>query len=232
MPGIFVTGTGTDVGKTIIASGIAFYLKKNGTNVGVMKPFATAEKRHSRKYASSDVAKLADAVDSRDSDHEMNPYFYPVPASPLVASALCGKPAPSLHVALTKARRLMEKHSVLVVEGIGGILVPLTRKHTVGTFASLLGLPAIIVTTPFLGTLSNTLLTVQACSHLKIHVAGIVVNMMPSHPDRVTGQSPIVIRDLCRGIPVITVRKLGDFAPNAVAESLQRAGIANLLSAE
>src|SRR5688572_25075313 len=92
MRGIFVAGTDTGVGKTAVAAGIAWLLKSRRVDVGVMKPFATGSKRHSARYQSEDTAMLAAAAGAPESDEELNPFFFKIPASPLMAAQLTGKP--------------------------------------------------------------------------------------------------------------------------------------------
>src|ERR687895_2745927 len=88
MPGIFVTGTSTGVGKTAVAAGLAWALKKRKIDVGIMKPFATANRVFTRKYRSQDTAILVKASGVSDPDYNLNPFFYSIAASPLVASEL------------------------------------------------------------------------------------------------------------------------------------------------
>jgi dethiobiotin synthetase len=76
MRGIFITGTSTGVGKTVVAAGLAWALRKRRINVGVMKPFATANRVFSRKYRSQDTAILAKASQVNDDDSELNPFFF------------------------------------------------------------------------------------------------------------------------------------------------------------
>src|SRR3712207_2032485 len=88
MRGIFVTGTDTGVGKTAIAAGIAWAMRKQKLDVGVMKPFATANRVFSKRYRSQDTALLARASAVNDQDWDLNPFFYSIAASPLSATEL------------------------------------------------------------------------------------------------------------------------------------------------
>jgi Dethiobiotin synthetase len=129
MRGVFIAGTDTGVGKTLFAAGLAWTLRKRSFNVGVMKPFATAERVSSRKYRSSDVAILAKAANATEGDSELNPVFYEVGASPLMAAEMTGKPPPVIQTVLRSLRNLSRKHEFLIVEGIGGVMVPLTSRY-------------------------------------------------------------------------------------------------------
>ncbi|HEX7033470.1 MAG TPA: dethiobiotin synthase, partial [Nitrososphaera sp.] len=95
MQGIFVTGTSTGVGKTAVAAGLAWVLRKR-MNVGVMKPFATANRPFSKRYKSRDTALLVKASGVNDPDSEVNPFFCSLAASPLVAAKVKNKPPPDL----------------------------------------------------------------------------------------------------------------------------------------
>jgi len=196
MRGLFITGTNTGVGKTAVAAGLAWALKKQKVNVGVMKPFATANKVFSQKYRSQDTAILARAAGANDSDSELNPFFYTLAASPLVASQLKRGPPVSIEKALQALQNLARKHDFMIVEGIGGIMVPLTENEFVADFAKRVGLPVVIVSTPILGTLNHTLLTIMACKEFGINIKGIIMNKMPKKPSIVEQKAPEVIEKL------------------------------------
>lgn len=193
---IFVTGTSTGVGKTLVAASIAYMMRNKHIDVAVNKPFATAKRRYSRRFKSEDTFVLASAAKTTEKDEELNPCFYPLEASPYMAAKLCKMPYPNLRALLRTVSRMSERHEFLVVEGIGGIMVPLTRNETVATFASKLGFPVLIVTTPVLGSLNHTFLTVQACRLFGLDIAGLVVNNMPEKPTRVESESPKVMQEI------------------------------------
>jgi dethiobiotin synthetase len=203
MRGFFVTGTSTGVGKTAVAAGLAWALRKR-VDVGVMKPFATANRPFSKKYRSKDTALLAKAAGVDDPDLDINPSFYRLAASPLVASQLRHEPAPSIERALEALQGLAKRHDFMIVEGIGGIMVPLTENESVADFAKRAGLPAVIVSTPALGTLNHTLLTVMACREFGINIKGIIVNKMPKRPSAAEQKAPEVIERLA-GVRVLSV---------------------------
>jgi dethiobiotin synthetase len=204
MRGIFVAGTDTGVGKTVVAAGIAWLLKSRNVDVGVMKPFATASKPHSAKYRSEDTAMLAAAVNAGEPDKELNPFFFKVPASPLMAAQILGKSPPDVHGALFPLKKLGIMHQFIIVEGIGGLMVPLTEREFVADFARLCALPVIIVAHPRLGTINHTLLTVRVCRDFGLDIRGIIVNMMPKKPSVVEKRAPEMIQRLA-GVPVLAV---------------------------
>ena len=196
MHGIFITGTSTGVGKTLVASGLAWALRKRGIDVGVMKPFATVNRVFSTKYRSEDTAILAKASQVKEPDSELNPFFYSIAGSPLVASELKHKPPPSIQRALQILQNLGKKHDFLIAEGIGGILVPLTENESVADFAKLTQLPLVIVSTSKLGTLNHTLLTVMACREFGLNIRGIIMNKLSKEYNTVEQKTVQVIERL------------------------------------
>jgi len=196
MRGIFVTGTSTGVGKTLFAAGLAWALRKQEVDVGVMKPFATANKVFSKSYRSQDTALLARASAVNDNDYDLNPFFYSIAASPLSATELKYGPPVDTEMALQKLKKLGRKHRFMVVEGIGGIMVPLTENESIADFAKRTNLPLIIVSTPTLGTLNHTLLTIMACKKLHLKIAGIILNKTSKKPDMVEQKTAPILERL------------------------------------
>lgn len=203
MQGVFITGTDTGVGKTAVAAGLAWAMRKRKVNVGVMKPFATASRFFSKKYRSGDTSALALAAAATESDREINPFFCRPAASPLMASQIEKIPAPDLEKAFGALQKLARRHEFVIVEGIGGIMVPLTEEYVVADFARLIALPTIIIAKPFVGTLNHTLLTVMACREFGLKIHGIIVNMMPQKPSIIEQRTPEMIEETT-GIRVLT----------------------------
>jgi len=176
MKGLFITGTDTGVGKTIIGAALASTIRRSGVDVGIMKPFACADKVFSRKYKSEDVALLAKAAQVTDPDEQINPFFYPITTAPFVASKLNIKNKVNISCALKLYHKLCAKHDFMIVEGIGGVMVPLTRKKYIANFAKSLGLSTIIVSSLKLGTINHTLLTIKVCKGFGLNPIGIIIN--------------------------------------------------------
>ena len=204
MHGIFITGTSTGVGKTAIAAGLAWALKKRKVDVGVMKPFATANRVFSRKYRSRDTAILAKVSGVSDPDYNLNPFFYSIAASPLVASELKHCAPVDIKNAVQELKKLGRKHHFLITEGIGGIMVPLTENESVAGFAKRVDLPVVIVSTAKLGTLNHTLLTVLACKKFGLKITGIILNKTSKKPDIVEQKTAEVLERLAH-IKVLAV---------------------------
>ena len=180
--GLFVTGTDTGVGKTLVASGLAAWCRMQGVDVGVMKPIATGVTRG----ISSDARILAHAASVDDPWPLINPICYREPLAPYVAA--CRGHHPVRFPAIVRAfQELSQRHDFLLVEGIGGLLVPLSRRAPVVDVIRLLGLPALIVSRRRLGTLNHTLLTVEHARRAGLIVAGVALNAAdPPAADRNT----------------------------------------------
>jgi len=173
--GIFITGTDTGVGKTYVACGIARELRNQGIDVGVMKPAETGCGMRNGVLYPKDARALARSAEVHDSIRRINPYRFRTPVAPLVAAGLERKRIdPARIIRCYKA--LSEKHDFMIVEGAGGILVPLRRDMTFLDLCREIGLPVLIVARPNLGTINHTLLTVQALQQSRIPVAGICIN--------------------------------------------------------
>jgi dethiobiotin synthetase len=204
MRGILITGTNTGVGKTLVAAGLAWALRRRKIHVGIMKPFATANRVFSTKYRSQDTAILAKASGVHDPDCRLNPFFYPIAGSPLVASELNKGAAVNIKKAMHSLNHLGKKYDFLIVEGIGGIMVPLTENEYFAGFAKRVDMPVIIVATTKLGTLNHTLLTVMACEKFGLKITGIILNKISKKPNTVEQKTAEVIERLT-SLKVLTV---------------------------
>ena len=188
--GIFITGTDTGIGKTLITASLAWKFSKSIRKICVMKPFATGVSIHSKHYNSEDLAILAKAIKLEEKQENLNPYFYPLPCSPFMASSLLNLHPPALGFAFEKFKFLQKKYDYLIVEGIGGVMVPLDNKNTLLDFIKLTKLGVIIVATPKLGTFNHILLSVKICQSNDIPIKGIVINKMPNHPSQIEEEVP------------------------------------------
>lgn len=165
--GIFVTGTDTGVGKTVVASGIARMLKEKGMNVGVMKPIATGDQ--------DDAKALIAAARVTDELSLVNPQFFKEALAPEVAAQAERREVELEHI--YKAYwALSKKHDAMIVEGVGGVKVPIGDSTYVLDLIEALRLPVLVVARAVLGTLNHTLLTLDALLEKKIPVVGILFN--------------------------------------------------------
>ena len=202
--GIFVTGTDTDVGKTLISASLAWKLSHRYKKICVMKPFATSDKIFSSQFDSKDLFLLSKSIGLKEDQRRLNPYFYGVPASPYMASKMLKAKPASISTAIKKFRTLSEKYDFVVVEGIGGIMVPINKRHNLVDFVRLTNLPIIVVSTPKIGTVNHTLLTVKVCRDHGIPIKGIIFNKMPEKPTIVESATPSFVEELTK-TPVLGV---------------------------
>jgi dethiobiotin synthetase len=188
--GVFVTGTGTEVGKTVVAAVLARIAAARGRAVRVFKPALSGLDDHRRANADgrgwAAAAQLPDhlllrlAAGSEQSEDEIAPYRYGPPLSPHLAAELAGEEIESEQL-LAAARAALDG-AYLVCEGVGGFLVPLTRDYLVRDFARELALPVVIVASPGLGTINHTLLTIEAVRGAGLEPACVVLNPWPDQP--------------------------------------------------
>jgi dethiobiotin synthetase len=188
MRGLFVTGTGTEVGKTVVASAIASTARATGARVAVFKPAVSGLDDHplapevwESAVGLPDHALLRLAAGSSQGDEEIAPYRYGPPISPHLAAELAGEridPDRLRGAALAAT----EDADLLVCEGVGGFLVPLTADYLVRDLAKDLGLPVVVVGSPGLGTINHTLLTIEAVREAGLEVEGVVLTPWPSAP--------------------------------------------------
>jgi dethiobiotin synthetase len=195
--GVFVTGTGTEVGKTVVAAVVAHTLAAEGQRVAVFKPAVTgltpeqpADGPISRQIGVSQAhrpAALPDhgvlrlAAGSDQSDEEIAPYRYGPPASPHLAAALAGEEIDPERLRAA-ARAAGGDADALVCEGVGGLLVPLREDYLVRDLAVDLGLPLLIAAPPGLGTINHTLLTIEAAGAAGLRVERVVLTPWPDSP--------------------------------------------------
>lgn len=194
MKSYFITGTDTGVGKTTVTAALAACLKKIGIDVGVMKPIATGIERKSG-FKSSDVSILCQASGVDDAEDLMNPIFLPLPASPYDVSKVL-KLDFDKKIIFEKFEKLKNKHDMLLVEGIGGIMTPITSNYFVADLIKEMNLDTIIVTRSTLGTLNHTVMTVKICHEYKIPIKGIIINNYDENGSFVEKNSPSTIYEI------------------------------------
>jgi dethiobiotin synthetase len=190
--GIFVTGTGTEVGKTVVAAVLAQTLAREGKRVTVFKPVVTGLD----EAGEADHQLLRRAAGSTQSDEEVAPYRYGPPASPHLAAAMAGEEIESSRL-LKAARTAAAETDVLVCEGVGGLLVPLACRvsgpiaekldtpYLIRDLAVDLGYPLVVVASPGLGTINHTLLTLESARTAGLKVALVVLTPWPTLPTEI-----------------------------------------------
>ncbi|NJD68666.1 MAG: dethiobiotin synthase [Candidatus Methylomirabilota bacterium] len=193
--GLFVIGTDTGVGKTLVTAGLAYALRACGVDVGVMKPVETGCSTRDGRLRPPDALALREAAGTRDALDLINPYRFREPLAPMVAAERLRRTI-DVDRLLERFDRLADRHTVMLVEGAGGLLVPVTEKVSFLDLAVRLQLPLLIVIGSRLGALNHARLTVEAACAAGVPVVGAIVN-------RVTAE-----RSLARTTNVSALRRL------------------------
>ncbi len=199
--GIFVVGTDTGVGKTIVSAGLALVLKERGIRVGVMKPVATGCVGSMNRLVSPDAVFLFEAAQNEYAPLT-SPVRYRNPVAPSVAEVYENLKV-DIKSILKAYRELAKIYDYVIVEGIGGLLVPLQKKYSVANLVREIGLPILIVSPIGLGAINHTLLTVDSALIRGLFVKGIIFNRAPLVNFSLAElTNPKVIHDLT-GIPIL-----------------------------
>ena len=188
--GLFITGTDTGVGKTLVGAGLVASLRNSGMDIGVMKPIETGF-----SCRSSDAVFLKKMAGVEDSLDSICPYRLKRPLAPFTAANMENISIRFDRIALAYGRLLLN-HRVVLVEGAGGLLVPITGKKMMADLALFLGLPVLIVSRTGLGTINHTLLSVEAAKQRGIEVAGVIFNHSASRRGLAERTNPSVMRSL------------------------------------
>ena len=200
--GFFITATDTGVGKTVVAGALIRAIKREGLSVCGMKPVESGCARDGDFLVPSDGLFLKKISEVNESIEDITPYRFEEPLAPWVAAERAGTGIDTGYL-IEKFRQLSEKYDALVVEGIGGIMVPIKEDYLVAHLASDLGLPLVVVASPVLGTINHTLLTVDYALRAGLKVAGIILNNHRSPEGSLAEQTnPDAIKRLAP-VPVI-----------------------------
>ena len=178
--GVFVTGTGTEVGKSVVAAAVCAALAARGERVAAFKPVVTGLDDEPGEFG-RDHELLASAAGAGQAPEEVAPYRFGPPVSPHLAAELAGID----HRAGRAGWRPRARTALLVCEGVGGLLVPITPGYLVRDLAVDLGLPVVVAAPTGLGTINHTLLTVEAARAAGLTVAGVVMTPWPDEPSEI-----------------------------------------------
>ncbi len=217
--GIFVTGTDTGVGKTIVSAAIAWNMIQAGRRVAVMKPVQTG----TVISGPTDIEFIKKVVGEDNQVDFSCPYSFPDPVAPLVASMLAGE---SIQIGriVDAYEKLSSENEFVIVEGSGGLLVPILDNYFMSDLASDLELPTLIVARPNLGTINHTLLTLEAAQRRDIEIAGIVISNYPWDPGIPEQTNPELLLSFT-GVDILGVLQ------NDSSLSVEKGEIGNLLEA-
>ncbi len=194
--GLFITGTDTGVGKTVVTAAILAHLRHQGQKTGVMKPIETGVDSECSSPANSDALFLMECGGIEDALAEICPIRLKSAASPFQA-ALIENRSIQPETILSAYRTLSKKYDWMLVEGIGGVRVPITQDYDVMNLMRDLVLPAVVVARYQLGTLNHTLMTLDTLKQNGIPVRGVVFNQTrPEAPDAIEQNQPRLIEEL------------------------------------
>ena len=194
MRGVFVTGTDTAVGKSILAAAICAGLVARGERVAAFKPVVTGLDEEAGEWP-HDHELLASAANAGQSPQDVAPYRFGPAASPHLAAELAGERIEPSRL-LELAARASAAADVLVVEGVGGLMVPLSTDYLVRDLAVDLGLPAVVAARPGLGTINHALLTLEAARRAGLDIAGVVLTPWPERPSVIEASNRATIEQM------------------------------------
>ena len=212
MRGIFITGTDTGVGKSVLAAAICAALAARGERVAAFKPVVTGLESPAAPGWPHDHELLAAAAGGGQTPSEVTPYTFGPPVSPHFAAELAGEAIEPANL-LAAAREQADAASVLVCEGVGGLLVPITPSYSVRDLAVDLALPVVVAARTGLGTISHSLLTVEAARAAGLTVAAIVMSPWPERPEPIEESN----RDTVERLAGVTVHSLPPTTPAGLA---------------
>ena len=190
----FITATDTGAGKTFVTSLLVRGLRKAGIDVAPFKPICCGGRE--------DAEALASACGGRLSLNAINPVWLRTPAAPYAASLVESR-AVDLDLVRQNFRQLRNAFDSVLVEGVGGWLVPITRNYFVSDLAAEFGLPVVVVVGNRLGALNHTMLTVQNIKTRGVECAGIILNQVDSAPgDPATTTNRAILEEIA-GAPIL-----------------------------
>jgi dethiobiotin synthetase len=218
-PGYFITGTDTDVGKTMVTLGLMQYLQQQGKTVAAMKPVASGCEQTSGSLRNDDAVQLLQQSSIRLAYDLVNPYAFEPAIAPHIAAAQCG-----VRIELEKIQQaytaLTDQADCVLVEGVGGWQVPLNGSATMADLAVQLGLDVILVVGMRLGCLNHALLTVTAIQSSGLKLAGWVANCLPSIQVEATDENINTLKSMISEPLLGIVPALPEVSPKAVAACL------------
>ena len=176
--GIFITGTDTDVGKTIVTAGLLGLIRSNGVDAVPMKPVQTGCVLENGKYRAPDLDFSLSYAGVKFAEEEytnMSPYKYGPACSPHLAGGMVDD-FPYIEKIVSCLKKLESKREFVLVEGAGGIMVPLNDNEMMIDLMKATGYPVILVSHTGLGTINHTLLSVQVLSDAGIEISGVIFN--------------------------------------------------------
>ncbi len=173
--GIFITGTDTGVGKTFVSVGLIKALKERGHSVCPVKPLETGSRIRKGKLIPQDTIRLMKASGVDEPIDIINPYRLKHALAPSVAAEIEDLRINKRRI-FSAYNQLSKRYEITIVEGAGGIMVPIYKKYLFLDFAKDLNLHTVIVSRPGLGTINHTLLTIEAARSRGLDIIGVIIN--------------------------------------------------------
>jgi len=200
--GLFIAGTEAGVGKTLIAGAIAKMLTDSGVKVGVFKPIASGCGRQWEGLVSCDTEFLANCANSELSLSTITPVGYITPAAPIVGAAQEGRPVDFDSIAAAY-KNICENSDIVIIEGIGGVRMPLTAEFDLLDLAVEFGLPVVVIARLNAGTINHTLMTIDCIRAAELKVAGVVINGYNATEATVAEETAGQVIAQCGGVNII-----------------------------
>jgi len=202
--GVFVTGTDTEIGKTVITVGLISALQNEGYDIGGMKPFQSGAYREGDQLLAPDVEFMLQHTNLNDDYDLLNPVRLEPALAPSVAANVVDEEI-SVYEVESSYQKLQQKYQGLIVEGAGGLMVPLIEDFLIPDLIKLLDLPVIIVARPNLGTINHSVLTVKMARNLGLNVLGVVINNYPQQQVGIVEETNPVLISRLADVPVIGI---------------------------
>jgi dethiobiotin synthetase len=206
--GVFVTGTDTGVGKTVVAAAVCAGLAARGHRVAAFKPAVTGLDDEPGDFG-RDHELLASVANAGQTPDQVAPYRFGPQVSPHLAAELAGTAIEPTELVVSA-----RAHELVVCEGVGGLLVPITPGYLVRDLAVDLGLPVVVAARPGLGTINHSLLTIEAARAGGLRVAAVVITPWPDDPTSMERSNRAIVERLgdvrVVGLPRTTPDRLAE----------------------
>lgn len=225
---LFVSGTDTDVGKTVVTAALSLFLKQRGYRVGVIKPFQTGTELNTPL----DMEYVYKVIDQDYDLEEVCPSRLIKPMAPYSASRFENKEIDTEGI-LEKTNRFISKNDITIIEGAGGLYVPVKENYIIADFIVELGFPMLLVSRPDLGTINHTMLSIEYAEKRNIDLFGIFINKIPDPPGYIALDNIKLFKslynlnlvgilpelegiDLCRGLFDLSGRNIADYFSESI----------------
>lgn len=206
--GIYVVGTDTEIGKTLVTGGLVYTLRKSGYNATYFKAALSGAETINGSVVPGDTDFVCKIANINENYQDLTPYIFKTAVSPYLASKIEKNPI-DIKIIKEKFNKLKKKYDYLICEGSGGVTCPLTdvdnKIYTLDMLIKEMNMDVILVASAGLGTINHTLLTVDYLKNRGISINGIIIN---SYEDNTLCNDNIKMIKVMTGIPVIGVMPL------------------------